>query len=268
MTRLAIMQPYFFPYIGYWQLMHAVDRFMIYDDVSYIRHGWINRNRILINACPAYIIVPLHRASSNKRICDIDVHPASGWRDRLIKKLEITYRRAPGYPEVFPVIERLIRHEAEKLSDYLAHQLRTLAAFMGIATEFVTSSRRHDDEHLSGQDRVLEICKREGADTYINLQGGQVLYDPRFFRSAGVDLRFLVMRPLPYKQRAGPFIPYLSIIDALMEIGPAGLKEHLAAHDLIGGEIVPRTEVSREEQQSVARSITSCGQARDHLPIV
>lgn len=234
MTRLAIMQPYFFPYIGYWQLINAVDRFMIYDDLSYIKRGWINRNRILINKSPAYITVPLHRSSSNKRIRDIDLHPEPGWQDRMIKTLEITYRRAPSYAESFPVIERLIRHQAENLSAYLAYQLRVLAAFLGIATEIVTPGPQSDDENMRGQQRVLEVCKREGADVYINPQGGQGLYDPRFFRRGGVDLRFLVMHPLPYKQRAGGFMPYLSIIDALMEIGPGGLKAHLDAYALIG----------------------------------
>ena len=80
--KIAIMQPYFFPYIGYWQLIHAVDHFVIYDDVNYIKGGWINRNRILINGKPAYITVPLHKASAFKRICDTDLQPSPFWRGR------------------------------------------------------------------------------------------------------------------------------------------------------------------------------------------
>jgi hypothetical protein len=104
---------------------------------------------------------------------------------------------------------------------------------MGINTEFVVTSRCYENNELSGQDRLLDVCKREGATTYINSQGGQALYDSEIFRKAGVDLRFAVMRPLPYKQRGAGFMPYLSIIDALMEIGPDGIKEHLGAFDLI-----------------------------------
>lgn len=230
------MQPYFFPYIGYWQLIHAVDRFVIYDDVNYIKGGWINRNRILINGEPTYITVPLHQPSSYKRICDTMLQPSAIWRDKLVKMVEMTYRKAPFFPEVFPVVEELIRHETESLSDYLATQLQKLSAFMAINTEFVVTSRCYYNNGLMGQDRLLDICKRESANIYINPQGGHALYDAGSFRNASLDLRFIVMRPLPYKQRVGGFVPYLSIIDALMEIGRDGMKQQLNAYDLIAGE--------------------------------
>jgi len=233
MKNLAIMQPYFFPYIGYWQLIHAVDRFVIYDDVNYIKGGWINRNRILINGEPAYITVPLHQSSSYKRICDIALQASPIWRDKMVKAVEMTYRQSPLFAEVFPVIEQLIRHEVDNLSDYLAYQLQTLATFMNITTEFVVTSRCYENNDLSGQERLLDICRREGATTYINPQGGQALYDVEAFRNVAIDLRFIIMRPLPYKQRSGGFIPYLSIIDALMEIGPIEIKHHLDASDLM-----------------------------------
>lgn len=233
MKTIAIMQPYFFPYVGYWQLMHAVDRFVIYDDVNYIKGGWINRNRLLINGEPVYITVPLHKSSPYKRICDISLQPSPVWRDKLVKMVEIIYRKAPCFSEVFPVIEKLVNHDVGNLADYLAYQLKTLAAFMGIKAEFVVSSRSYENEYLSGQARILDICNREEASTYINPQGGQTLYDAQLFRSAGIDLRFIVMRPLPYKQRGVEFVPYLSIIDALMELGSVDIKRHLNTFDLI-----------------------------------
>jgi hypothetical protein len=235
-VKLAIMQPYFFPYIGYWQLINAVKRFVIYDDVNYIKGGWIKRNRILINGEPTYITVPLQQSSSYKRICDIAVASSPVWCDKLLRSVENTYRKAPFFAEVYPVIEKLIRYEADNLSNYLAHQLQTLAAFLGIKTEFVATSRCYENDHLSGQTRILDICKREGGTAYINPQGGQTLYDIKTFRSAGIDLFFLVMRPLPYKQRATGFIPYLSIVDALMEIGTVEIMHHLDAFDLITAE--------------------------------
>lgn len=231
------MQPYFFPYIGYWQLIHAVDRFVIYDDVNYIKGGWINRNRILINGEPAYITAPLHQPSPFKRICDTALQPLPIWRDKLVKMVEITYRKAPCFTEVFPVVKELIRHETDNLSEYLAYQLQTLSAFMGIKTEFVVTSRCYANNDLSGQARILDICKREGAPTYINPQGGQALYDGEAFGKAGIDLRFIVMRPLSYKQRTAGFVPYLSVIDALMEIGPIEVRHHLDAFDLVTGDI-------------------------------
>ena len=231
--KLAIMQPYFLPYIGYWQLINAVDKFVIYDDVNYIKGGWINRNRILINGKAVYITVPLHQSSSYKRICDIALQFSPVWSDKLIKMFQITYRKAPYFDEVFPVIEKLIRHELNNLSDYLSRQLQALATFMGIKTKFVLTSRCYGNDQLSGQTRIVDICKREGATTYINPEGGQILYDVETFRNAGINLRFLVMRPLPYKQRGTGFVPYLSIVDALMEIGPVEIKNYLDEYDMI-----------------------------------
>lgn len=233
--KVAILQPYFFPYIGYWQLIHAVDRFIFYDDVNYIKRGWINRNRILINGKPVYVTVPLHQSSQNKRICDLTLQFSSIWRDKLIKKVENTYRKAPYFGEVFPVIEKLIRYEVDNLPDYLTNQIETLAIVMGIEVNFVLTSRFYNNDYLSGQTRIIDICKREKATIYINPQGGQALYDSETFHNAGIDLRFIVMRTLPYKQRSDGFSPYLSIIDALMEIGPIEIKTHLDAFDLIVG---------------------------------
>lgn len=231
--KLAIMQPYFFPYIGYWQLIHAADRFVIYDDVNYIKGGWINRNRILINGAPHYLTVPLHQSSPNKRINEISVQASSAWRNKMIKTVENTYRKAAFFEEVFPIIEKLIGYGVDSLAEYLANQIQVLAKFMGIKTEFVVSSRHYSNSDLSSQARVLDICKREGATTYINAQGGQSLYNVDVFSASGINLCFLIMCPLPYKQRTPVFMPYLSIIDALMEVGSIQIKQHLDEFDLI-----------------------------------
>jgi hypothetical protein len=233
MKKLAIMQPYFFPYIGYWQLIHAADSFVIYDDVNYINRGWINRNRLLINGEPALITLPLHQASQNKKICDIDLSPASDWLKKLSRMIEVTYKKAPHFAETFPIVEKVLAYESGNLADYLAYQLQTLAAFIGIETRFVVTSRVYGNNDLTAQDRIIDICKREQADIYINAQGGRDLYDAAAFREAGVDLRFISMRPLPYRQRASEFVPYLSIIDALMEVGPSQLRQHLDAFDYV-----------------------------------
>ena len=232
--KLAIMQPYFFPYMGYWQLLGAVDRFVIYDDVNFIKGGWINRNRILINGKPSYITVPLYHASPNKRICDVSLQPSLLWRKKLIRSIENTYRKAPFFSEVFPVIVKMISYETGNLADFLAHHLMVLATFLKIEAEIVVTSRCYQNNELSGQDRVLDICRREGATTYINLQGGQSLYDCTAFQSENVELNFLVMRAVSYKQRSPGFTPYLSIIDVLMEIGVAGVNKHLNEFDLPG----------------------------------
>jgi hypothetical protein len=232
MKTIAIMQPYFFPYIGYWQLINAVDRFVIYDDVNYIKGGWINRNRILINGAPAFLTAPLHKSSSHKHICDISLQTSSLWRDKLLKSVETTYRKSPYFHGVFPIIEAIIRHDTDNLADYLTHQLLKLSAFIGIKTEFVVSSHCYANNNLSSQTRILDICKQESANRYINPQGGQALYDTVSFHNIGVDLHFIVMHPITYKQRVKGFIPNLSIIDVLMENEPDKVRQQLDAFNL------------------------------------
>lgn len=231
--KLAIMQPYFFPYIGYWQLIHAVDRFMIYDNLNYIRHGWINRNRILINGEPAYITVPLHQSSPYKRICDIAMQCSPAWRHTLVRKIDFTYRRAPYYTKVFPILEKLIFYDTDSLSDYLAYQLQTLSVFMGINTEFVVTSRSYKNNGLSGQTRVIDICKREGATIYINPQGGQALYDYAAFARCGLNLKFLIPFTIKYKQFGSVHIPWLSMIDVMMFNSPSQLRTLLDQYELV-----------------------------------
>lgn len=233
MGILAIMQPYFFPYIGYWQLMHAVDRFVIYDDVNYIKGGWINRNRFWVNGEVVYLTIPLQQASPFKRICDTHILASHDWRGQMLRTIDMAYHKAPYFTEVFPVVEKIIHHDTMSLSSYLAHQLQTLAAFMGIRTEFVTSSRHYENNALSGQERILDICRREGAQTYINAPGGRALYDVAAFREAGIKLCFITMHALPYVQQHQAFVPGLSIVDALMAVGAAGIRQHLDSFELM-----------------------------------
>jgi hypothetical protein len=224
MTRLAVMQPYLFPYLGYWQLIRAVDRFVILDDVSYINRGWINRNRILVNGSATYFTIPLAQASQNRRICDIHLQGDGSWRDKLVRTLEVTYRRAPHFSEVFPFCERLLAFAEPRLAEYVTHQLMETAALLGLTTEFVPSSRCYGNDLLTGQERIVDICHREGATTYCNLPGGRSLYNAESFRCAGVALGFIAPVLAPYPQRSPQFVPGLSIIDVLMANGVVGTR--------------------------------------------
>lgn len=232
MSTLAVMQPYLFPYLGYWQLLQAADRHVVYDDVNFIKGGWINRNRLLVAGQVAYVTVPLHGASSFSRICDIALDTRAPWRDKLVRTIAFNYRRAPAFAQVFPTIERIVQHEAAMLADYLLNQLRAMAQWLGIEAEIVPTSRAYGNAHLHGQDRVLDLCRREAATTYVNLPGGRALYDARAFASAGVALRFVQPRPLQYPQTAPGFAPGLSVIDALMALGVDGTRRALRDFDL------------------------------------
>lgn len=232
MKRIAIMQPYFFPYLGYWQLINAVDKFVIYDDVNYITRGWVNRNKILVNGQAHYITVPVKNASQNRLITEIELHPESAWRLKLNKTISLNYKKSPFFSSVYPVLEKIIAFPSENLTGYLSHQLQTLATQMAIDTEFVHSDA-YANNVLSGSARILDICKRENASTYINAPGGKSLYDPTIFASQGIELRFLKMRAIAYPQRGAIFLPNLSIVDVLMENGFERIRDYLLEFDLV-----------------------------------
>lgn len=233
MSAVAIMQPYLFPYIGYWQLLQATDTFVVYDDVNYINRGWINRNRILVNNAPALITLPLLQASQNRKINEIDIAPAAQWQKKLLRTVELAYRKAPCFDRVFPLVEQVLGYEERNLAGFLTYQLQTLARFMGLETRIVPSSTVYDNAALAAQERILDICRQEGASRYVNAQGGRSLYAPAAFAETGIDLHFIAMRPLPYGQRAEGFTPYLSIVDALMEVGPEGIGAHLRGFERV-----------------------------------
>jgi WbqC-like protein family len=227
------MQPYFFPYLGYWQLMNFVDRFVIYDDVNYIRRGWINRNRILINGEPRYLTVPVSEASQNKKICDLTIDDSTIWRGKLLKSIEIAYKKSKWFDEVFPVLQGIVLCEERGLADYLRYQLVRLADFLDIDTVLIGSSRSYVNDDMHGQARILDICRREESDIYVNAEGGFALYDSMAFDEAGVALQFIRINPKEYQQRAATFVPNLSIIDVLMGIGRAETRGLLANFSLI-----------------------------------
>ena len=233
MSTVAIMQPYLFPYIGYWQLLQSSDCFVVYDDVNYINRGWINRNRILINNAAGLISLPLLKASQNRKINEIEIAPATQWQRRMLLSVEMAYRKAPCFQQVFPLIEHLLTFKSSNLAQFLTYQIQTIASFMGLTSRIVPSSQIYNNAHLTAQDRILDICRLEGATRYINAQGGQSLYEPLAFAEAGIELQFIAMRVLPYRQRGKVFTSHLSIIDVLMEVGADGIRPHLEAYDYL-----------------------------------
>lgn len=223
---LAIMQPYFLPYIGYLQLMYTTDRFIFYDDVAFINRGWINRNRMLVNGKEYLFTIPLKDASQNKMIREIMLSDDPKWRGKLLKTVEQSYRKAPYYETVMPMIEKIVNFPAEKdadvsIADYIFHSFTELTAYLGITTALVPSSVVYENSHLKAQERILDICKQEGATQYINPIGGQELYDKDRFAEEGVQLHFIQSKRVEYNQRIGKtgpdaFVPWLSILDILM----------------------------------------------------
>ena len=252
--NLGIMQPYFFPYMGYWQLMALTDIYVIYDDVSYIKGGWINRNRILGPNGPIFINVPCKNAGSSRRICEVGADISPRYLRKMENKLTFAYRRAPYFEYVYPFIFDLMSFKSDSLADYLANSIEKTALRLGIGTTFIRSSKVSLAPELRGQMRVIEICRQLGATAYLNAIGGVKLYNCAEFEKAGITLKFVKAGDIHYTQTFGSskstdqvcpdllgssaaadqFCPNLSIIDVLMNTGWEGTRElltHMIVYD-------------------------------------
>ena len=215
--RLAIMQPYFLPYLGYFQLMSAVDKLVLLDDVTFIKGGWINRNRIVLNGQVRWLTLPLAKASQNRLINEIEIVDDPLWRRKTLRAVELGYRRAPFAAQVLPLFAEMVNEARGPLSTYLFRQLRRVADYIGLKAKIEASSTIYPKEGRSGQERILHICARENATHYVNLPGGQNLYDSDLFASAGVELLFLEPNSAEFSLRhSGQEGPFLSILDLLM----------------------------------------------------
>jgi len=231
--KLGIMQPYFFPYIGYWQLMKVVDKYIICDDVNFIKGGWINRNKILINGEDKLINLRMHNASQNKLINQVDVLGNPVYNKELLKTLEVCYKKAPYYDDVFPVIENIITLDEKNLARYLEFSIRRVSEYLSIDTELSVSSTITKNNDLRGQDKVIEICKVIGADEYINAIGGQELYSTEDFAAQGIQLKFLKTGEIRYQQFKNKFVANLSIIDVMMFNSLEEISELMDDYELV-----------------------------------
>ncbi len=231
-NTLAIMQPYFLPYLGYFQLMASADIFVLYDDVNFINRGWINRNRVNLNGTAHMLTIPLQHASQNKLICDIDISDDRNWRDKTLKTIRQAYAKASQYARVYPLVEAIIMHPVGNLADYLHHSLLTLHGHLGLPSRLVGTSRTYGNQALKAQARIIDICQREHAERYVNAIGGIELYDRAAFEAHGLQLAFLRPALPTYDTGAVPFVPGLSIVDVLMHNSPDAMQEHLLAGTL------------------------------------
>jgi hypothetical protein len=232
--KLAIMQPYFFPYLGYFQLINAVDKFVIYDDVNYIKQGWINRNNILLNNSSYQFTIPIEDASSFKTInrTKINRRLYSIWLSKFLKTLDLGYKKAPFYQNVLPVIEKILYGNYEYINQLNAEAIIEVCNHLKIDSMIQVTSMIYQNSDLKGSDRVIDICKTEKAKVYINASGGEQLYSKEIFKQDGIDLFFLNTQSIYYKQFKNVFIPNLSIIDVLMFNDVKSVKEFLTNYKL------------------------------------
>jgi len=232
---VGVMQPYLFPYIGYWQLLNGVDTFVMFDDVNYINRGWINRNRILIDGQPKYFNVQMRGASQNQLINEVALTNDVQAAEKQVRAIELAYKKAPYFTDCFPMIAECMRFQGENLSDFVCHSIRETAKYLGINTTLLLSSEIEKDNSLRGQDKILDICKRLGATEYWNPIGGTELYDKALFSENGMVLHFLKANgDIRYKQfKEDAFEPFLSIIDVMMFNSVDSIHEMLNEYTLL-----------------------------------
>lgn len=209
------MQPYFMPYLGYYQLIANVDLFVIYDQIKYTKKGWINRNRILRNGADTFITLPLKSDSDTLDI--IDRYISSDFEPiKIIRQIHGAYRSAPHVKEVMPLMEEILNFEDYNLFRFNYNAIKKSCEYLGIKTPICVSSSISIDTDLKGEEKVLALCKKLGASIYVNPIGGLELYDKRVFEESRIELLFLRSLPFHYEQLGGEFVPWLSIIDVMM----------------------------------------------------
>ncbi len=215
--RLAIMQPYFFPYIGYFQLINSVDKFVVYDNIQFTKKGWINRNRILFNGKDEFITLPLKKDSDflmvdQRKLADTFKTD----RIKIVRRITEAYRKAPEFKAVYPLVEAVINNEEENLFGFIFNSISQVCKYLDIKTEFVISSTVPIDHQLKSQDKVIAIGNALNATQYINPIGGVNLYSTEIFEQNNISLHFIKSEALQYPQFNNEFVPWLSIIDVLM----------------------------------------------------
>jgi hypothetical protein len=227
--KLAVMQPYLFPYIGYFQLIYAADIFLIYDDVAYIKQGYINRNSILSPKGATRFTIPVPGASSNKLISGLAFSEDVA---KVLRTIEQSYSKAPHFKEVFPMIRGALELDDRSIANVCQKSFEDIFSYLGLEKQFKKTSELDYDRSASARHRLIAFCQQFGADSYINAPGGRKLYLKQDFAEKGIDLKFVDSLPVAYPQGGAEFVPNLSIIDVLMHCPPEEVRRLLSRYEL------------------------------------
>jgi hypothetical protein len=227
--KTAIMQPYIFPYIGYFQLIQSVERFVICDNYQYTRKGWINRNQFLQNGKAVFFTIPLKDDAQHKDIRERQI--ASDFQNsRFLNQIKAAYQKSPFFPHTFPLLKRILQFPDDNLFNFLANSIAETCNHLRIGTKLAKTSDLPVDRSLKKQERVLAMCSALDTTVYINSVGGRELYSKDDFKQQGITLQFLESKPFIYRQFESPFVPQLSIIDVLMFNSPEVIQKSLTSN--------------------------------------
>ncbi|WP_424961677.1 WbqC family protein [Ekhidna sp.] len=230
--RLAIMQPYLFPYIGYFQLIESSDLFIFLTDSNFIKQGWINRNQLLLNGHPTFFTVPLSKASSNKKINETKIHTHlfEKWKNGFLKSIKQSYAKSKNFDSFYPELNSFFDTNFHTIDKMAIASIKFSANFLGLKATFKESD--FYDSSIKGSERVIHICKEESATDYINLPGGMELYSKKSFNNEGIELHFIESLNFNYRQISKDFHPNLSILDLLFNCSEGELNEFLKNYQL------------------------------------
>jgi hypothetical protein len=232
--KIAIMQPYIFPYLGYYQLLDAVDTFVFFDDVNFINKGWINRNNILLNNRAHLFSIPLKAASQNKLISEIEVSEDGKWREKFLKTVEVAYKKAEHYSDIYPIVESVIHERALSIGNMAANSIKKIADFLELPTDFIFSSSLEYNKKLKAQDKILELNSLLSSTVYINPINGTELYEKGAFEKKNTTLLFIKMEEIKYNQfKNDNFVSHLSMLDVLMFNSKDEVRKLLKSYTLI-----------------------------------
>jgi WbqC-like protein family len=225
----VIEQPNYLPWLGYFDLMRQSDVWVWYDDVQYTKRDWRNRNRVAAGETLEWLTVPVKsKGRFEQRICDVEIDDSRPWRRRHLETLRRCYARAPFFAPMFAMVEEALAAGDVRLADLTIRLGESVSARLGLQPAFFRSSRLPQTRG-GRQERLLKICRAVGADVYLSGPAARAYIEPRGFAAAGIELRYVVYDDAPYARGPKPFVPNLSIVDALAWLGPEGTARALAA---------------------------------------
>ncbi len=224
-------QPYFLPYIGYWQLIHNADVFLVGDDYNFIRKGWVSRNRLLNNGADELFNIQMNKASDSKLIQEIEILNSD--HTKLLRKIKYLYHNAPFFSQGNALLKEILSYPGLNLADFLINSINVVCRYLEINTPIIRTSTLIGNCNLKKENRIYDQCKRFHADTFVNAIGGIELYDPNEFKKRGLTLKFLKTKPVEYKQFNHPFVPNLSILDVIMFNSREEVIKMLGSYELV-----------------------------------
>lgn len=222
--NVAIMQPYFFPWIGYFQLIYQSDIFVLYDDACFIKQGYINRNTILTGGQALRFTLPVPGASSFKRIGELTF---SRQVEKIARTIAQSYSKAPYFNDIMPLVEKALWNDDRDITACCQVAINEISHYLGLEQKITRSSTLAYDRNEDAENKVIGICKALDGDRYVNSTGGRHLYNAQTFSQHGITLRFLQANNTEYSQGEHDFVPYLSMIDVLMHCEPEQVRQAL-----------------------------------------